>query len=80
VRAAKVTNIPVTEVGSNPHHPRRLFDEEPMRVLRESVEKLGILVPVTVYQAPAGHRPAREKFILLDGERRWRCAKELEIE
>jgi len=79
VQVAKVNNIQIVDIGPNPHNPRRLFDEEPMSVLRESVKKLGILVPVTVYKAPIGHRPAREKFILLDGERRWRCAKELEI-
>ena len=79
VQVAKVQKIGIKEIGPNPHNPRRLFDEEPMRVLRESVEKLGILVPVTLYQAPRDHQPAYEKYILLDGERRWRVAKELSI-
>jgi ParB family chromosome partitioning protein len=74
---AKVLNIKVQEIGPNPHNPRRLFDEEHMSILRESVQKLGVLVPVTLYEAPPGHRPTGEKFILLDGERRWRVAKEL---
>jgi len=77
--AAKVLHIPVDTIGPNPHNPRRLFDEEPMQILRESVEKLGILVPVTLYEAPIHHKPATEKYILLDGERRWRCAKDLSI-
>ena len=51
-----------------------------MQILRESVAKLGILVPVTLYEAPLHHIPRSEKFILLDGERRWRCAKALGIE
>jgi ParB/RepB/Spo0J family partition protein len=76
---AKVQNIDVADIGPNPHNPRRLFDEDPMQILRESVQKLGILVPVTLYEAPPGHRPPTEHFILLDGERRWRCAKELGI-
>lgn len=76
-RPANVRNLRVDQIGPNPHNPRRLFDEEPMQILKESVEKLGILVPVTVYEAPRGHRPQREKFILLDGERRWRCAQDL---
>lgn len=79
MQTAKVRHIHVDEIGPNPHNPRRLFDEEPMRILQESVEKLGILVPVTLYEAAPGHRPSREKYILLDGERRWRCAKELEL-
>jgi ParB/RepB/Spo0J family partition protein len=78
--AAKVLNIAVDEIGPNPHNPRRLFDEEPMQILRESVQKLGILVPVTLYEAPPHHKPRSEKYILLDGERRWRCAKALTID
>lgn len=74
---ARILNIRVSEIGPNPHNPRRLFDEEPMRILEESIQKLGILVPVTLYEAPASHRPKSEKYILLDGERRWRCALEL---
>jgi ParB/RepB/Spo0J family partition protein len=77
--AARVLNIRVDEIGPNPHNPRRLFDEEPMQILRESVEKLGILVPVTLYEAPKHHQPSSEIYILLDGERRWRCAKDLGI-
>jgi ParB/RepB/Spo0J family partition protein len=79
VQTAKVQNISVRDIGPNPHNPRRLFDEEPMQILKESVQKLGILVPVTLYEAPRGHRPLNEKFIILDGERRWRVAKELYI-
>lgn len=78
--AARVLNIRVDEIGPNPHNPRRLFDEEPMQILRESVSKLGILVPVTLYDAPSHHKPSSEQYILLDGERRWRCAKDLSID
>lgn len=51
-----------------------------MNILRESVEKLGILVPVTLYEAPPGHVPKSQRYILLDGERRWRCAIDLNLE
>src|SRR5216683_7430876 len=74
---AEVINIPINQIAPNPHNPRALFDDEPMRILRESIDKLGILVPVTVYEAPTGHRPPTEKYILLDGERRWRSVIEL---
>jgi len=74
-----VLRVGLDEIGPNPHNPRRLFDEVPMQILEESIKKLGILVPVTVYPAPSGHRPTREKFILLDGERRWRCAQKLQL-
>ena len=74
VQTAKVLDIRVEEIGPNPHNPRRLFDEEPMAILRESVQKLRILVPVTLYQADEDHKPKGQKYILLDGERRWRCS------
>ena len=37
--------------------------------------KVGILVPLTVYENTK--RIPKSKYVLLDGERRWRCAKEL---
>lgn len=37
-----------------------------------SIDKHGIQVPITVYQE-------KESFILLDGERRWRCAQKLNL-
>jgi ParB family transcriptional regulator, chromosome partitioning protein len=73
-QSARVTKLSVSKIEPNPHNPRRLFDDEPMRILRESIEKLGVLVPITVY--PGEH----DDFVLLDGERRWRCAKELQLQ
>ncbi len=79
MQPAKVSKIKVSEIGPNPHNPRRLFDAVPMQILKESVRKLGILVPVTLYRAPKEHRPEHEHYIILDGERRWRCAKDLDM-
>ena len=80
IEAFEVAHIPVASIGPNPHNPRRLFDEEPLRVLRESIEKLGILVPVTVYQERGERRSTDTAYVLLDGERRWRCAQDLKLE
>jgi ParB family chromosome partitioning protein len=81
MKPASVRQIPIRNIAPNPHNPRRLFDEEPMQVLEESIQKLGVLVPVTVYPAKNTSEadPANDKFILLDGERRWRCAIALEL-
>lgn len=49
-----------------------LFDKEPMETLQRSIQRVGILVPITVYQA-AGSK----KFTILDGQRRWTCANKL---
>ncbi|MCK4731579.1 MAG: ParB N-terminal domain-containing protein [Methanophagales archaeon] len=78
MKAAKVTKIPVMHIEPNPHNPRRLFDEKPMKILRDSIDKLGVLVPITVYPKDKDkYSPKEDHFILLDGERRWRCVKSL---
>jgi ParB family transcriptional regulator, chromosome partitioning protein len=56
----------------NPHNPRMLFDEEPLATLEASIRKVGILVPLTVYQASGS-----TKFTILDGQRRWICAQRI---
>lgn len=79
-KPASVSRIPTKHIEPNPHNPRRLFDEEPMRILQESIEKLGILVPLDVYPEDSRKtNPKKDKFVLLDGERRWECAKALNL-
>jgi len=78
---AKVTNILTKNIEPNPHNPRRLFDEVPMKILKDSIAKLGILVPLDVYPEDSNKTdPNNDTFVLLDGERRWRCSKELNIQ
>jgi ParB family transcriptional regulator, chromosome partitioning protein len=80
VTPAPVEIVPIEHIEPNPHNPRRLFDEEPMRILEESIQKLGILVPVTVYpKVKTPQEINKGRFVLLDGERRWRCARELKL-
>ncbi len=57
---------------ANPYNPRRLFDELPLDVLKDSIRAVGILVPLLVYM-----KESDKRFVILDGERRWRCVKEL---
>lgn len=71
-RVKGVKELSVSDVVPNPHNPRMLFDEAPMTVLRRSIEKVGILVPLTVYW-----EAKRGKYVILDGQRRWICAKRL---
>src|SRR5262249_39347385 len=62
------------DLKPNPLNPRRLFDREPLDVLKNSIRQNGILVPLTVYQAKNG------RHYIIDGERRWRCAEEIETD
>jgi ParB/RepB/Spo0J family partition protein len=47
-----------------------LFDRQDMDILRSSIERVGILVPLTVYR-----EKRTGKYIILDGQRRWICAQ-----
>ncbi len=67
-----VKSIPTDRLLPNPHNPRMLFDRKPLQILRESILKVGILVPLTVYLSSQ-----KKNFVILDGQRRWMCAKEL---
>ena len=58
----------VSEIHADPNNPRERFPQEELDRLAESIDQVGILVPVVVYPEDGGYR-------LLDGERRWRCAQ-----
>src|SRR5258706_515348 len=66
--------VKTNSLEANPYNPRRLFDKEPMDVLRASIRKVGILVPLVVYWSKR-----KKKYVILDGQRRWMCAQALEL-
>ncbi|MFC1865791.1 ParB/RepB/Spo0J family partition protein [Chloroflexota bacterium] len=68
-------SIEPDDISPNPHNPRLVFGEEGMLELKKSISKVGILVPLTVYKNEKS--VPKSTYILLDGERRWRVAKEL---
>jgi len=71
-KAIGVKQIRIDVLEPNPHNPRRLFDKLPLETLQESIKRVGILVPITVYQDSRTKR-----YVILDGQRRWMCAKAL---
>lgn len=69
-RTVGVKTLPTSSLTPNPHNPRYLFDKQPMEILRSSIERVGILVPLTVY-----FDNRKKRYVILDGQRRWTCAK-----
>lgn len=63
-------------IRQNPNNPRRYFNEERLDLLRTSIQEVGILVPLIVYADPEHEGD----FVLMDGERRWRCSIDLGLE
>jgi len=72
VPSTKLKLVSPSDIGPNPENPRLIFRQDEMESLMLSIDKHGIQVPLTVYQEGG-------RYTLLDGERRWRCAKKLNL-
>jgi ParB family transcriptional regulator, chromosome partitioning protein len=65
-------HIPTHKVRTNPDNPRLNFRQGELEDLQESIRRYGIQVPVAVYKSG-------NEYVLIDGERRWRCASKLNL-
>lgn len=72
VHAIGVKQIATDSLKANPHNPRTLFDREDLHVLQQSIARVGILVPLTVYKESRSGQ-----YVILDGQRRWICAQRI---
>lgn len=61
------------KLSKNPQNPRRYFNEEQLDLLRTSIQEVGVLVPLIAYE----DSNAPGNYVLMDGERRWRCSLDL---
>lgn len=59
--------LPLTAIRANPSQPRKLFEEDLLRGLAESIKQSGIIQPILV-------RPSGNGYELVAGERRLRAA------
>ncbi len=64
-----VTEIDVEYIKPNPNQPRKIFDEEKLKELSESIKRHGLLQPITVVQDD------EDSYTLVAGERRLRAHK-----
>ena len=69
----KVEKLRLTDIVPNPFQPRKIFNAGKMDELIGSLREKGVIQPLLV-------RPTGEGYELIAGERRWRAAKELNIE
>ena len=59
-------------IYQNPANPRMFFRPEEMDTLLSSIKRYGVQVPISVYEDGP-------RFVLIDGERRWRTSKKLNL-
>ncbi|WP_163539635.1 ParB/RepB/Spo0J family partition protein [Gracilibacillus sp. YIM 98692] len=69
----QVEEISILECRPNPYQPRKVFEEEAIEELKESILQHGILQPLTVRKSIKGYE-------IVVGERRFRAAKEANFE
>lgn len=69
-----IKKIDVSLILPNPNQPRKIFDEEKLQELSESIKAHGLLQPIVVFENSDG------TYTLIAGERRLRAHKLAEIE
>lgn len=70
VSKPELMDIPVDQIDRNPENPRIFFRTAEMETLLNSIRRRGVQVPISVYKEHG-------RYVLIDGERRWRCALKL---
>jgi len=67
---SELKEIDLSRIVKNPDNPRILFRQGELEELLESIRIYGVQVPIAVYKDG-------NKYVLLDGERRWKCCQKL---
>jgi ParB/RepB/Spo0J family partition protein len=70
VSTAKLEHIRTDLIDTNPENPRLVFRPGELEDLLESIRVHGVQVPISVYKEG-------KRYVLIDGERRWRCSLKL---
>jgi len=68
-----VQQISLVDIKPNPFQPRKVFDEEALMELSESIKEHGVLQPIII-------RKKGSKFEIVVGERRYRASQEAGLE
>lgn len=72
VPGAAYGEVPIESIRANPKQPRRVFDEDEMAELVNSIAEIGVLQPIVVRRVDAVDGV---EFELVMGERRWRASR-----
>lgn len=56
------------EIDPNPDQPRRVFKEQELREMAETIQNVGVIEPIVV-------RKKGDRYLIISGERRWRASK-----
>ena len=68
---AQINQLQVSDLVPNKYQPRKMFDENNLEDLTNSIKERGVIQPIIVRQSQTNEK----KFEIIAGERRWRAAK-----
>lgn len=71
-REDEVIQISLNEISPNPFQPRKIFDEEKLEELTNSIRNHGVFTPIIVKKSSSGYN-------IVAGERRYRAAQKAEL-
>ena len=69
----QIIHVPATKIAANPHQPRKVFTEEALAELAESIRRHGVMQPLIVVRADDLANDAM--YMIAAGERRFRAAQ-----
>ena len=72
--SSAIKELPLDDIIPNPNQPRKMFDDEALQELSESIVSIGLVQPITVRSIANG------KYEIIAGERRYRAAKLANLE
>lgn len=72
VEAKGIAFVDINEIKPNANQPRRVFDEEKLEELSNSIKEHGLIQPVILRKAEKGYE-------IVAGERRWRASRKAEL-
>jgi ParB family chromosome partitioning protein len=64
-----INEIDIADIRPNPDQPRKVFNEEALEELTESIRKNGVIQPLVLT-----HGDEEGQYVIIAGERRWRAA------
>ncbi|WP_422485764.1 ParB/RepB/Spo0J family partition protein [Gudongella sp. DL1XJH-153] len=68
-----VVSLPLANIKPKPDQPRKIFQEDALEDLAQSIRENGVIQPIIV-------RKSEDEHEIIAGERRWRAAKEAGLE
>ena len=69
IDSEKIVELKIIDIEPNSEQPRRVFDEEKLAELADSIRQHGVISPILVHESQNGY------YEIIAGERRWRASK-----